>query len=422
MKSFARNLLSTRLSLIVVCAAIVSASTMVLAQAGHLDRTFGTNGIFTLSLANSQANAVALQSDGKIVVAGQLGNKSGLIRLSTNGSLDNTFGSGGVVVVNHFGGDINQVIVGMAIQSDGKIVAAATGVPQGGQVARFNPNGTLDTTFGSNGIATLSLNAALLALQTDGKIIVTGGQLGGAVMARLNTNGQPDTTFGTGGVAALADFGSSSIALQADGKILIGSGGFPPLPVLNPLGAAGSVTRYNTNGSLDKAFGIFGQAAATAAPSAIAVQSDGKILTAGSQAGKVAVHGNALGFGLARYNTDGSIDTTFGSHGGDVTTFPNTSLTGALALALQSNGDIVAAGEAGNVVSNSTIFEAFALARYAATGKLDAAFGTGGRVTTSFGSNDDAFITSVVLQSDGKIVVAGTNGGGSFQVARYLGQ
>src|SRR6202162_1055261 len=102
MKSFARNLLSTRLSLIVVCTAVVSPSTIVLAQAGHLDRTFGTNGIFTLSLANSQANAVALQSDGKIVVAGQLGNKSGLIRLSTNGSLDNTFGSGGVVVVNHF--------------------------------------------------------------------------------------------------------------------------------------------------------------------------------------------------------------------------------------------------------------------------------------------------------------------------------
>ena len=194
---------------------------MVLAQAGHLDRTFGTNGIFTLSLANSQANAVALQSDGKIVVAGQLGNKSGLIRLSTNGSLDNTFGSGGVVVVNHFGGDINQVIIGMAIQSDGKIVAAATGVPQGGQVARFNTNGTLDTTFGSNGIATLSLYAALLALQTDGKIIVTGGQLGGAVMARLNTNGQPDTTFGTGGVAALADFGSSSIALQAEFCFLV---------------------------------------------------------------------------------------------------------------------------------------------------------------------------------------------------------
>ena len=286
MKSFARNLLSTRLSLIVVCASVLSASTMVLAQAGHLDRTFGANGIFTLSLANSQANVVALQSDGKIVVAGQLGNKSGLIRLGTNGSLDNTFGSGGVVVVNHFGGDINQVIVGLAIQSDGKIVAAATGVPQGGQVARFNTNGTLDTTFGSNGIATLSLNAALLALQTDGKIIVAGGQLGGAVMARLNTNGQPDTTFGTGGVAALADFGSSSIALQADGKILIGSGGFPPLPVLNPLGAAGSVTRYNTNGSLDKTFGIFGQAAATAAPSAIAVQSDGKILTAGAQPAK----------------------------------------------------------------------------------------------------------------------------------------
>jgi uncharacterized delta-60 repeat protein len=427
LKKCARNLLSTRLSQLVLCAVLAGSSTLAFGQAGNLDITFARNGIFTFSLTTDngstcQANAVALQSDGKIVVAGQLGNRSGLIRLNPNGTLDNAFGTAGVVVVNHFGGDIDQFIVGMVIQSDGKILAAATGVPQGGQVARLNTNGSLDTTFGTSGIATLPLNAGLLTLQSDGKIIVTGGQLGSALMARLNPNGQLDTAFGTNGVAPLADFGSSAIALQPDGKILIGSGGFPPLPVLNPLGAAGSVARYNTNGSLDKTFGIFGQAAAPAAPSAIAVQSDGRILTAGSQASKLVSTGNSLGFGLARFNTDGSIDTTFGTHGGDVTAFANTSLTGALALVLQPNGDIVAAGEAGNDISNSTIFEAFALARYVSSGKLDSTFGKAGRVTTSFGSNADAFITSIMLQSDGKIVVAGTRGGGTFEVARYLGQ
>jgi uncharacterized delta-60 repeat protein len=415
---FARNFLSTRLSWVVVCAALVSASTLTLAQAGHLDKSFASAGIFSFQLttdngSNSVANAVALQSDGKIVAAGQLGNRSGLIRLNSNGRLDPTFGNGGVVVVNKFGGDIDQVIVGMAIQPDGKIVAAATGVPSGGQVARFNPDGTLDTTFGTNGIASVPLNAALLAFQPDGKVIVTGGRLGTASMARLNSNGQPDTTFGTGGVAPLVSFGSSAIALESDGKIVIGSGAAF-------FGPAGALARYNKDGSVDKSFGISGQAASVAAPSAITVQSDGKILAVGADTSKVSATGNSTGFGLVCFNPDGSIDTTFGTRGGAITGFPKTTVTSAFAAALQPNGDIVAAGEAGN--NNTRLTESFALARYVSEGKLDSTFGTGGRVTTSFGSGTVAFITSIVLQSDGKIVVAGTNGGTSLEVARYLGQ
>jgi Domain of unknown function (DUF5122) beta-propeller len=137
LKKFAGNFLSPRLSQLVVCAALVSASTLGLAQAGHLDTSFASNGIFTLSMSTSQLNAVALQSDGKIVAAGQLGGQSGFIRLSTKGVLDASFGKGGVVVVPKFGGDVDQVIVGMAIQSDGKILAAATGIPGGGQVGRL---------------------------------------------------------------------------------------------------------------------------------------------------------------------------------------------------------------------------------------------------------------------------------------------
>jgi len=418
-KKYGRNFQSTKLSQVVLCAALVGGSTLASAQAGHLDPTFAKAGIFTFSLttnngSNCQANAVALQSDGKVVVAGQLGNRSGLIRLNTNGTLDASFGSGGVLVLNKFGGDIDQVIVGMAIQSDGKIVAAATGIPGGGQVGRFNTNGSFDTTFGTNGIAVLPLNAVRLALQPDGKIVVTGGQLGSALMARLNSNGQLDTTFGNGGLAPVQNFGSSAIALQSDGKILLGSGA--------SFGAAGSLARYNKDGSVDKSFGISGQAASVAAPAAIAVQSDGKILAAGSDTSKVAATGNSTGFGLVRFNPDGSIDATFGTRGGAITGFPKTTTTAAFAVALQPNGDIVAAGQAGNIISNSVTFEAFALARYVGGGKLDSTFGTGGRVTTSFGSNADAFVASIVLQRDGKIVVAGTNGGTSMEVARYLGQ
>lgn len=137
LKKFAGNFLSTRLSRLVVCAALVSASTLTLAQAGHLDKTFAKGGIFSFQLNgndgnNCIANAVALQSDGKIVAAGQLGDQSGLIRLNPNGTLDTSFGNGGVVVTK-IGGDIEQVFGGLAIQSDGKIVAVATAVPQGEQ-------------------------------------------------------------------------------------------------------------------------------------------------------------------------------------------------------------------------------------------------------------------------------------------------
>jgi uncharacterized delta-60 repeat protein len=134
-QKFAGNFLSTRLSQLVVYASLEWASTLTLAQARHLDTTFATRGIFSFQLttndgSNCVADAVALQSDGKIVAAGQLGNQSGLIRLNPNGSLDSSFGNGGVVVTK-IGSDIDQVFGGVAIQSDGKIVAVGTGIPGG---------------------------------------------------------------------------------------------------------------------------------------------------------------------------------------------------------------------------------------------------------------------------------------------------
>ena len=406
-----------------VCVTLISAASQAAAQAGHLDTTFGTGGIFSLtdttgSGSFNSANAVALQSDGKIVVAGQLGSRSALLRLNANGSLDTTFGSGGTVITR-IGSNIQQVFVGLAIQSDGKIVVAATGVPPRGAAARFNADGSLDTTFGTAGVVSLPLAATGLALQLDGRIIVTGVSLGTGLMTRLLTDGGTDTTFGTNGLAALVA-GPSSIALQSDGKILIGAGGLGAAPVLNPTPIAGSVARYNTNGSLDTSFGISGQAASVVAPSAVAVQSDGKILAVGANVSRLSVTGNSSGFGVVRFNPNGSIDTTFGSKGGVTTGFPTTTITGAFAVAIQSDGDIVAAGEAGN--NTSQLVESFALARYLGTGRLDSTFGKGGLVTTSLGSNADALISSLALLNDGKIVSAGTNGGGTLEVARYLGQ
>jgi uncharacterized delta-60 repeat protein len=131
-----------------------------------LDTTFVTRGILSFQLtandgSNCVADAVALQSNGRTWRQGNSETKSGLIRLNPNGSLDSSFGNGGLVVTK-MGSDIDQVFGGVAIQSDGKIVAVGTGIPGGERVARFNTNGSLDTTFGTASVADMPLNGALL--------------------------------------------------------------------------------------------------------------------------------------------------------------------------------------------------------------------------------------------------------------------
>lgn len=395
------------------CLALFTLSTLAIAQAGQLDKSFGNGqpGIFGFSQSSvngssTVATAAALQTDGKIVIAGQAGNRSALLRLTTNGNLDSTFGSGGVVI-SRLGGDINQIFTSMALQSDGKILVTASGCPPRDELARFNMDGSLDTSFGSSGIAPLSVRVFGVTVQADGKILVTGENYPMALMARLLSTGQLDTSFGTGGQAPLIA-AASTVALQSDGKILIASGGT----------SSGSLARYNTNGSLDKTFGISGQAATITPLNAIVVQSDGKIVGVGANTSRLSLSGNSTGFGLVRFNTNGTIDTTFGARGGVITAFTNAPNTSAGSVRIQStNGDIVAAGSAGTSGTSTS----FALARYLGTGKLDSAFGSGGLVTTSFGSNT-ATVASMVLQGDGKIVVAGTVSGQVIEVARYLGQ
>ena len=414
----------TRMMLEVAMLACVafSLSIRARAEAGQLDTSFGTGGVFSSNFGgtNTTVNAIALQLDGKIVVggAGGPGGKAGLARVTTHGALGTSFGSGGIVTSNFNAQAAAAIVVALAIQSDGKIIAAANGIPLRCAVGRFNTNGSVDSTFGTNGFVQIGNagGALLLTLQSDGKIVVVGG----TQVARLTTTGQLDTSFGTGGLAVLLAQFPSAIALQADGKILIASGGFsPPAAVLNPPPATGSLARYNTNGSLDRSFGISGRAASVALPYAVAIQSDDKILVAGGIVSSLIATGNAPGFGVVRFNTNGSIDTTYGTRGGATTGFGSLALAGAFASEIQSNGNLVAAGEAGTT-NGSQLRLSFALARYH-WGQLHSTFGTAGKVTTSFGSNGVALITGVVLHTDGKIVVAG-DANSNFAVARYLAQ
>jgi uncharacterized delta-60 repeat protein len=412
------------------------------AQAGHLDPTFARGGIFVTQDSqafDTLADAVTVQSDGKIVVGGEIGSLAGVLRLTTNGTPDSSFGTNGVATINvpsGLGGGVQ--VIGVAVQTDGKIVAGISTINSDGSesfsLARLNTNGAPDEAFGTSGLVTtlpfgLQLSPTVLALQSDGKILLAGD----GVLVRYDTNGQPDAAFGSGGFAVLTARPVTAIALQTNGEILIAAGG-PPLNTFPPsfegLSVTGLISRYNSNGSLDTSFGESGQAASAVTISAIEVQSDGKIVVAGAIESKLVAppSGNHTGFGLGRFTSSGNIDTTFGKHGLVVTDFgASAPFAAPFALALQSNGDILAAGVAEQpaAIAGQTTPSGFALARYTATGQLDPTFGSAGKVTTAFGTNRAAII-ALVLQSDGKIVTAGNSGGGTqslvnnIAIARYL--
>ena len=396
---FHRRLRNTGIE-VLLCLSLTAFPTLAMAQAGRLDPSFGKNGIFSDSFGNNNgsnfATVVALQSDGKIVVGGEIGNLGGIIRLNTNGTLDSSFGSGGLVTMKFR--VLSNVVTGLAIQPDGKIVISGTGVPGGGDLERLNPNGTLDTSFGSGGrVFTFPQNPGPLVLQPDGKIVLDLG----SQMRRFEPNGQLDTTFGNNGTAPLlvpTGLATRAFVLDASGRFLVSA-----------------LDRYTSDGSLDTSFGTFGQVAVLA-PGATAVQLDARILTAGTITTKLTLSGATSGFGLDRVNTDGTADLLFGTRGAVATVFPGAPQATANAVAVQSNTAILAAGEAGNSTTSS-----FALARYLSSGQLDPSFGSGGRVMTSFG-NVLASISAMVIQTDGNIVVVGSAGNSSWEVARYLGQ
>ncbi len=395
------------------------------AAPGDLDPSFGSGGIVSppYSPENSfSASAVAIQADGKIVTAGGAGylnNDFVLARFNTDGSPDSTFGSGGKVFTAFNCGTYcgYTFVSAVVIQSDGKIVAAgghSLSDSDGNSVlnydfllARYNTDGSLDSTFGTGGkvITTFSSansGAGDLAIQPDGKIVAAGSSL----LARYNTNGSLDTSFGSGGIV-LPTFGSgvsaSEVAIQSDGKIVTAGysdGGF-------------GLARYNTNGSLDTSFGTGGKVVTTfstgvSSARAVAIQADGKIVAVGISAFNYSNHI----FALARYNTDGSLDSTFGEGGkvvnvgGDV-----------YAAAIQADGKIVAVGSTNYTDSGFITGRGFIVVRYNTDGSLDSTFGEGGKVVTRI--SDSAEASAVAIQSDGKIVVAGNTSSG-IALARYL--
>ncbi|MFL5952971.1 MAG: PxKF domain-containing protein [Gaiellaceae bacterium] len=385
------------------------------AAAGDLDPTFGTGGKVTtpIGLSTGYASALAVQGDGKIVAAGFCFTPTGnnvfcLARYNTDGSLDPGFGPGGTVMtaVTVYPGDRAQAV---ALQSDGKIVAA--GPCSGGAVfclVRYNNDGSLDTSFGSGGEVTTVIGAfafvRTMAVQGDGKLVVAGQCTIGAIhefcLARYNSDGNLDTTFGVLGIVATAIGtgvpGIFRVVVQGDGKLVVA--GQCTIGAIDEF----CLARYNSDGNLDTTFGVGGIVATTIGTTnvvpTVAIRADGSIVAAGT-----CLIGSTREFCLARYNSSGSLDTTFGASGTTTTAVGASGDSVMTAMALQGDGKIVAVG---------TCFigpAVFCLARYNSDGSLDLGFGTGGTLaaTAIVGVGGDYAFAGVALQSDGKIVVGG---------------
>jgi uncharacterized delta-60 repeat protein len=373
---------------------------------GSLDPSFSGDGKQTTDFGGGDsARGAALSADGKIVAAGQaVSGDFALARYNPNGSLDPSFSGDGRQTTDFFGSFDDAR--GVALQDDGKIVAVGVAWPYPGDfaLARYNPNGSLDPSFSGDGKQTTDLGgfdqAGGVVIQGGGKIVAVGeGGAGPAgfpssffALARYNPNGSLDPSF-SGDGRQTTDFGGSdgafAVAIQADGKIVTvgynGGGGF-------------ALARHNPNGSLDPSFSGDGRQRTVFSrveeATGVAIQADGKI---------VAVGRADSGFALARYNPNGSLDPTFSGDGKQVTNLGDSN--GATGVAIQSNGKIVVVGDAVGVGGD------FALARYNPNGSLDTSFSGDGRQTTDFsGSFDRA--TGVALQHDGKIVAVGEADGG----------
>ncbi len=418
---------------------------------GSLDTSFGEGGkVITDTGLTSEGAAVAVQSDGKIVVTANAGNypdkMTVVLRYSPDGILDTTFGNNGF-----FFSSVMRVAKDISILADDKIVVAGlSNVPNLGrtQVLKLTANGSLDTTFGTNGITTSTYSngsdTSKMVVQSDGKIVVSGSNLFTVpkwLVHRFNTDGSPDSKFGTSGIREVNASGSmypGGLGLQPDGKIVVG--GFTSVPQVSDTQIA--VARLNTDGSTDTSFGggmvFFNLTSDYDRTHDVTIQSDGKILISGQRNQSEAM--------VMRLLSTGAIDTTFGTAGvaaltpgvsalaialqgsnivavgpqgltnpflarldqtGSPLTYGNESfVTGnndvARDVAIQTDGKIVAAG----VSETASRIGVVSVARLLADGSLDSGFGSGGRATVSDGTNySEAF--AVDIQPDGKIVVAG---------------
>jgi uncharacterized delta-60 repeat protein len=420
---------------------MIAGTTAAVGSAGRVPTRFlevsSSGGWVTTSVGRGSASVSALiqQPDGKLVAAGSgtimgagLNIKRGyvaLARYNLDGSLDTGFGHGGKVTTS-----IGRLTSGSTLvrQPDGKLVIAGTSGSNDSNVkialVRYNSDGVLDKTFGRGGKVTtaigdgVTLNSitAWLVRQRDGKLVAFSSGYRGAytcfALVRYREDGSLDTSFGHGGKVTTRinqlDYFPSALIFQPDGKLVAAAG-------TSSAQASGGfvLVRYNSDGSLDTAFGHSGKVmgrgtTANDTYEGLALLPHGELVAAGA--------GSYSALTLAAYDKNGKPDTSFGRNGKVTTVLSQVgsiSYDGALIAA--PNGKLLAAGEADLGKSPGT--PGSFIVRYNSHGVLDRSFGRGGEVTALFdaGGLSDALLR----QRDGKLVAAGSGGGGSFALARF---
>jgi uncharacterized delta-60 repeat protein len=415
---------------------IAATTSALILQPGDLDPTFGNGGKVTTPIGTiyDEAHSVAIQPDGKIVTAGFSWDGSNydfaVVRYNSEGTLDTTFdGDGKVTTPVGTNADYAEAV---AIQPNGKIVAAGWIVEIIGDVnlhkfaiVRYNPDGSLDTSFDADGkvvtpIGTSYDEAYSVAIQSDGKIVAAGTSANGSTsfdfaLVRYNTNGTLDTSFDSDG-KVVTDFANGndfvhSVVIQSDGKIVVAG--------TSENGSTRydfALARYNAEGSLDASFDVDGKAVTDIGEhvdvaGSAAIQSDGKIVAAGLSYLEYV----DSDFAVVRYNTNGTLDTSFADDGKIVTDIGRY-FDAARSVAIQSDGKIVAAGSS----ENSSLSSDFAVVRYKASGLVDSTFGGGDGITTvDFNNETNDHAYEMTLDSQGRAVVVGQSYP-AFAVARII--
>lgn len=390
-------------------------------QPGALDNTFGTNGYVygTVNTGFFQFGGTKIQSDGKIVVMGRVKNGSddniGLIRFNANGTIDNTFGTNGEV---HDMDDVySDLPLAMTLQQDDKILVSSSSGNLA-SVTRFNTDGTRDNTFGTGGRATYGYNGATYSdawgidIQADGKIVTAGSSSFAPMAARLNSDGTLDTSFGVNGIAA-APGGMTlfCMKLSPDGKVLLGG-----------RTSKFCLGRLNSDGSIDNTFGTGGKVETTISGNLSWIQGihfipGGGIIATGSN---YTSNPQFINFTVVKYSSDGVVDNSFGINGIAEDSVAGKFIQIPTSAVLQPDGKIVFAGETADAGSLTQ----YSLLRMNGDGSRDLTFGSSGIVVSQIGPTGFAYPTSLAIQPDNKIVVGGyvsDNTSNFLNAARYHG-
>jgi uncharacterized delta-60 repeat protein len=379
---------------------------------GTLDATYRNNGYSDMS--SIYLGSSAIQSDGKIVLAGIPNQSSGfmLVRYNTDGSLDASFGQGGVTITPLAP---SVYLNAITITQTGDIIVGGGSAPGGHTeftLARYSSSGMLDPTFGNNGLVTTDINAVSsnivsLALQPNG-MIIAGGTVqtngnGDFAMARYDVNGNLDRNFNSTGIVT-SDFGSFdyllSVAVDADGRVYAGGTSFDGV-AYNHF----RIARYNSDGTTDLSFNG-GSVFPTVNNSneglvQMKIQSDGKIVAEGT------ISNGSQDIEIIRFNTDGTLDNGFGNNGfifGDI----NSAQDDANFLDFDSDGKILAGGD--NVdFSKIAGYISFSCFRFNTDGSPDNGFGSGGSVIDFLPIYSFDY-RSMFEQKDGKLLtISGSN-------------